>query len=74
MPASSAEKAYHHRVLTCTNLSRLLGQYVSSLMASPRFNGALNASITEFLTNLVLFPRIRFMLSSYAPTISAEKT
>lgn len=29
--------------------------------------------ITEFQTNLVPYPRIHFMLSSYAPVISAEK-
>ena len=52
--------------MTYTDLNRLLGQNVSSLMASPRFDGALNVSITKLLTNLVLFPRIHFMLSSYA--------
>merc|ERR1711862_805472 len=35
--------------------------------------GALNVDITEFQTNLVPYPRIHFMLSSYAPVISAEK-
>ncbi|KAJ1414585.1 Tubulin/FtsZ, C-terminal [Sesbania bispinosa] len=34
---------------------------------------ALNADVTEFQTNLVPYPRIHFMLSSYAPVISAEK-
>ncbi len=29
--------------------------------------------LTEFQTNLVPYPRIHFMLSSYAPVISAEK-
>jgi tubulin alpha len=29
--------------------------------------------ITEFQTSLVPYPRIRFMLSSYAPIISGEK-
>jgi len=29
--------------------------------------------VTEFQTNLVPYPRIHFMLSSYAPVISAEK-
>ena len=41
-----------------------------SLVRSP---GALNVDITEFQTNLVPYPRIHFMLSSYAPVISAEK-
>ncbi|WOG97990.1 hypothetical protein DCAR_0417331 [Daucus carota subsp. sativus] len=33
----------------------------------------INVDITEFQTNLVPYPRIHFMLSSYAPVISAEK-
>jgi hypothetical protein len=48
-------------------------QVISSLTASLRFDGALNVDITEFQTNLVPYPRIHFMLSSYAPVISAEK-
>merc|ERR1712224_677316 len=58
---------------TYTNLNRLLAQVISSLTASLRFDGALNVDITEFQTNLVPCPRIHFMMSSYAPVISAEK-
>merc|ERR1712146_796414 len=58
---------------TYTNLNRLLAQIISSLTASLRFDGALNVHGTEFQTNLVPYPRIHFMLSSYAPVISAEK-
>merc|ERR1712226_347670 len=45
----------------------------SSLTASLRFDGALNVDVTEFQTNLVPYPRIHFVVSSYAPVISAEK-
>eukprot|EP00899_Mesostigma_viride_P016793 jgi/Mesvir1/25114/Mv21576-RA.3 len=58
---------------TYTNLNRLVAQVISSLTASLRFDGALNVDVTEFQTNLVPYPRIHFMLSSYAPVISAEK-
>lgn len=58
---------------TYTNLNRLIAQVISSITASLRFDGALNVDITEFQTNLVPYPRIHFMLSSYAPLISSEK-
>jgi len=58
---------------TYHNLNRLVAQVISSLTASLRFSGALNMDISEFQTNLVPFPRIHFMLSSYAPVVSKEK-
>ncbi|XP_034710526.1 tubulin alpha chain-like, partial [Vitis riparia] len=59
---------------TYTNLNRLVSQVISSLTTSLRIDGALNVNVTEFLTNLVPYPRIHFMFSSYAPVVSAEKT
>ena len=58
---------------TYTNLNRLLAQNISSLTASLRFDGALNVDVTEFQTNLVPYPRIHFMICSYAPIISAHR-
>jgi len=56
-----------------SNLNRLVAQVISSLTTSLRFEGSLNVDINEFQTNLVPYPRIHFMLCSYAPVISAEK-
>jgi len=55
------------------NLNRIIAQVISSLTVSLRFDGALNVDVTEFQTNLVPYPRIHFMLSSYSPIISAAK-
>ncbi|XP_037679604.1 LOW QUALITY PROTEIN: putative tubulin-like protein alpha-4B [Choloepus didactylus] len=41
---------------TYTNLNRLIGQIVSSITASLRFDGALNVDLTEFQTTLVPYP------------------
>jgi tubulin alpha len=57
---------------TYTNLNRLIAQCISSITASLRFEGSVNVDLTEFQTNLVPYPRIRFPLLSYAPVISAE--
>nr|KAJ0202074.1 hypothetical protein LSAT_V11C600313100 [Lactuca sativa] len=58
---------------TYRNLNRLISQTISSLTTSLRFPGSMNVDISEFQTNLVPFPRIHFMLSSYAPVISSVK-
>lgn len=55
------------------NLNRLTAQTISSITASLRFHGALNVDLNEFQTNLVPYPRLHFMLSSYSPILSSEK-
>jgi tubulin alpha len=59
---------------TYANLNRLIAQVISSLTTSLRFDGALNVDLNEFQTNLVPYPRIHYVLASYAPIISSKKS
>jgi tubulin alpha len=63
----------HIQSPTYINMNRMVAQVISSLTASLRFDGALNVDINEFQTNLVPYPRIHFMLSSYAPMKTIDK-
>uniref|UniRef100_A0A8C4PUC7 Tubulin/FtsZ GTPase domain-containing protein n=1 Tax=Equus asinus TaxID=9793 RepID=A0A8C4PUC7_EQUAS len=58
---------------TGTNLNRLIGQIVSSITASLPFYRALNLDLTDFQTDLVLYPCIHFPLATCTLLISAEK-
>uniref|UniRef100_T1HGX2 Tubulin alpha chain n=1 Tax=Rhodnius prolixus TaxID=13249 RepID=T1HGX2_RHOPR len=57
---------------TYSTLNRLLAQAVSSITASLRFKGSLNADFVDFQTNLVPYPRIHFPVMSYAPIINSD--
>jgi tubulin alpha len=58
---------------TYANLNRMIAQVISSLTTSLRFDGALNVDINEFQVNLVPYPRIHFLMCSYAPVVTPEK-
>uniref|UniRef100_F1L005 Tubulin alpha chain n=1 Tax=Ascaris suum TaxID=6253 RepID=F1L005_ASCSU len=55
------------------SLNQVVAQTVSSMTASLRFEGSLNADLADFHSNLVPYPRIRFLVVSYAPIMSSEK-
>jgi len=55
------------------HLNKLCAKSISCMTAALRFKGDLNVDMNEFQTNLVPFPRLHFMTSSYAPLEKAEK-
>jgi len=57
---------YHH-------LNKLCAKSISCMTAALRFDGDLNVDMNEFQTNLVPFPRLHFMTSSYAPLAAMDK-
>merc|ERR1712226_1546608 len=59
---------------TYANLNRMIVQVISSLTCSLCFEGDLNVDLNEFQTNLVPYPRLHFMMQSYAPVVSKAKT
>lgn len=56
---------------TYVNLNQCIGQVCSSLTTSLRFKGSMNVDVNEFQTNLVPYPRLHFLITSYAPLQSA---
>jgi len=57
---------------TYKDLNTVTSQVISSLTTSLRFDGSLNVDMREFQTNLVPYPRIHFLTTSYAPLHSSE--
>lgn len=57
---------HHIEHIAYNNLSGQVGQIVSSITASLRFDGVLNADMYEFLTKLVSYPCIPFPLATDA--------
>ena len=59
---------------TYTNLNRLIGQIVSSITASLRFDGALNVDLTEFQVCFYLAPKWWFtFFYDLSPTNKGRK-
>jgi len=55
------------------HLNKLCAKSISCMTAALRFEGDLNVDMNEFQTNLVPFPRLHFMTSSYAPLTDKKK-
>ncbi|CAD8212104.1 unnamed protein product [Paramecium octaurelia] len=56
-----------------SNLNRIIAQAISSITASMRFDGALFTDITEIQTSLVPYPKLQFLVCSYAPITPHQK-
>ncbi|BHF74184.1 hypothetical protein SprV_0401726800 [Sparganum proliferum] len=52
---------------TYTSVNRVISPLIAGVTATMRFKCQLNAHITEYLTNLVPFPRAHFPMLSFAP-------
>merc|ERR1712156_717241 len=55
------------------HLNKLCAKSISCMTSALRFEGDLNVDMNEFQTNLVPFPRLHFMTSSYAPLTDSKK-
>ena len=55
------------------NLNRMIAKVVSSMTASLRFDGELNADLDAFQTNMGMFPRLHFMIASMSPMTTEKK-
>jgi len=53
-----------------SNVNNLVAKVASSMTASLRFEGELNADMSEFQTNMIPFPRLHFLTSSLAPLVA----
>jgi len=53
-----------------SDLNKLCAKTISCMTAALRFEGDLNVDMNEFQTNLVPFPRLHFMTSSYSPLLA----
>ena len=56
-----------------SNLNRLISQVAASITASSRFEGSISTNLSTIHTNLIPYPRIKYLMGTYAPLISPEK-
>ena len=56
-----------------SNLNRLISQVAASITASSRFEGSISTNLSTIHTNLIPYPRIKYLMGTYAPLISPDK-
>ncbi|KAK2963626.1 putative Tubulin alpha-1A chain [Blattamonas nauphoetae] len=59
---------------TMDDVNHLLAQSVSAITTQIRFDGTLFPTLADFQTNLVLYPLIPFVSTSFAPISSIQRT
>jgi len=59
--------------ITYDHLNKVCSKSISCMTSALRFEGDLNVDMNEFQTNLVPFPRLHFMTSSYSPLTQMGK-
>jgi len=59
--------------ITYDHLNKICAKSISCMTSALRFEGDLNVDMNEFQTNLVPFPRLHFMTSSYSPLNDSDK-
>ena len=55
------------------NNNEVIAQSISSFTAPLRFRGSINTTIQQCMTNLIPYPRIKYMISSMSPLSPAEQ-
>jgi len=58
---------------TYGNINRILAESMSGTTCSMRFPGQINSTMRKLATNLIPFPRIKFLMSSFAPIVPEEE-
>ena len=56
------------------NINHQISQIVSSMTAGLRFEGLQSLDMLKLQTNLVPYPRIHFVMASYAPLLPSYRT
>jgi len=55
------------------SINRMIAQVVSNVTSGMRFEGGMNCNLREIESNLIVYPRIKNIITSYAPFRSIER-